>query len=180
MPGSINGWDVLNNPDWSDKRLVSKPIPGRRNVKMYLRKDIAPLFLALAADYNAHFQRLYTAEGYDARAARESTLPSDHYSGTAIDLNGAREGAYGMRNYKWWKVDSRQAFARTLLDKYQVVMWGGSTDFGGSYTNNGCSRCPDWMHWALKPNVTLSQVQAVMEELKIDSRGYQNSRVAGL
>lgn len=176
-PGSssLNGWTCLSSPDWSDRRLTTKLIPGTR-LKMLVRKDTGPLFLALAADYHL-WSRLYTAECYDARTARMASGFSDHYSATAIDLNGNREGAMGMANYKWWKQTSKRNFANALLDKYQIVSWGGSVDFGGSYTNGSYT---DWMHWYLSDGTTLSDVQAVIEDLKIDSRGYQNGRVAGL
>lgn len=170
-PQSINGWTVLNSPDWSDRRLKAGKVPGTRGkVEITAHKDVLPLFLNIAGEYHK-FSKLRAAEGYDAKVAQASPSSwSDHYSGTAMDFNAPYEGALGMGNYKWWQKSERRAFVETMLTTYPVLMWGGSVDFGGSYTNGDDV---DWMHWALKPGTTLSEVQTLISYLQISKNGYR-------
>lgn len=172
MPNSINGWEVLDNPPWSDPRLDTKAIPGVPSRKLKLRREVLPLFLALAKDYHDTIEPIDQGElddwSYSYRDARFSTSWSDHASGTAIDLNASKEGWLGMNNYSWWANPSRHRAAKAIKDRYEVVMWGGSTDFGGDYRNGPTV---DWMHWAIKPGVTVAQVQDVIRKLGIDENG---------
>lgn len=144
-------------------------VPGTKARRQILcEQDVLPLFLNLAAEYHKFF-RIRAIEGYDAKMAKASPNSySDHYSGTAIDINAPYEGAMGMRNYKWWAAPHREAFVRNLLNRYEVLMWGGSVDLGGSYQNGDYV---DWMHWALKPGTTRAEVKAVIDDLGITSRG---------
>ena len=172
MPNSINGWPVLDNPPWSDPRLAKKPIPGVPNRTLTLRAEVLPLFLALAKDY--HDTIAPVDEGalddwsYGYRAARAASAWSDHASGTAIDLNASKEGWLGMSNYSWWANPARHQTAQAIKKRYEVVMWGGSKDFGGDYFNGSTV---DWMHWAIKPGVSVAQVQDVIKRLGIDANG---------
>lgn len=172
MPNSINGWEVLDNPPWSDPRLAKKPVPGVPNRSLTLRREVLPLFLALAKDYHDTIEPIDQGElddwSYSYRDARFSTSWSDHASGTAIDLNASKEGWLGMNNYSWWANPSRHKAAQAIKDRYEVVMWGGSKDFGGDYYNGSTV---DWMHWAIKPGVTVAQVQDVIRKLGIDENG---------
>ena len=172
MPNSINGWEVLDNPPWSDPRLDTKPIPGVPSRKLKLRQEVLPLFLALAKDYHDTIEPIDQGElddwSYSYRDARYSSSWSDHASGTAIDLNASKEGWLGMNNYSFWANPSRHRAAQAIKNRYEVVMWGGSKDFGGDYYNGSTV---DWMHWAIKPGVTVAQVQDVIRKLGIDENG---------
>lgn len=172
MPTSINGWVVLDNPPWSDPRLETKPIPGVPNRKLTMRREVLPLFLALAKDYHDTIAPLDEGElddwSYSYRDARYSSSWSDHASGTAVDLNAGKEGWLGMANYSFWADPKRHKAAQAIKARYEVVMWGGSKDFGGDYYNGSTV---DWMHWAIKPGVSLAQVQAVIKKLGIDENG---------
>jgi hypothetical protein len=177
MPNSINGWPVLDNPPWSDPRLDKKPIPGVPNRTLMLRREVLPLFLALATDY--HRMIAPVNEGalddwaYSYRPARFSSSWSDHASGTAIDLNASKEGWLGMNNYSWWAHPIRRAKIAALLRRYgKCLLWGGSRDFGGAYTNGPSV---DWMHWAIKPGVTVADVQALCKRLRIDENGVRHN-----
>lgn len=172
MPNSINGWPVLDNPPWSDPRLATKPVPGVPDRKLMLRAEVLPLFLALAKDYHDTIAPINEGAlddwAYSYREARYASSWSDHASGTAIDLNASKEGWLGMGNYAFWKNPAKHKAAQDIKKRYEVVMWGGSTDFGGDYRNGPTV---DWMHWAIKPGVTLAQVQAVIKKLGIDANG---------
>ena len=172
MPNSINGWTVLDDPPWSDPRLETKPVPGVPSRSLKLRREVLPLFLALAKDYHDTIapidEGVLDDWSYSYRDARYSSSWSDHASGTAIDLNAGKEGWLGMGNYKWWSNPAKHKAAKAIKDRYEVVMWGGSKDFGGDYYNGSTV---DWMHWAIKPGVTLSQVKSVISKLGIDEDG---------
>lgn len=172
MPNSINGWTVLDNPPWSDSRLAKKPVPGAPNRSLTLRREVLPLFLALAKDYHDTIAPIDEGElddwSYSYRPARQSSSWSDHASGTAVDLNASKEGWLGMNNYSWWANPAKHQAAQAIKKRYEVVMWGGSKDFGGDYYNGSTV---DWMHWAIKPGVSLEQVQTVIKKLGIDEDG---------
>lgn len=172
MPYSINGWPVLDNPEWSDPRLATKPIPACPSRKLMMRAEVLPLFLALASDYHRDIAPLDTGAlddwSYDYRVARFSGSWSDHSSGTAIDLNSNAEGALGYGPLSWWQKAKRAAKARRLKRRYEIVMWGGAKDLGGDYY---LANDTDWMHWALKPGTTLDDVQRVIAKLQIAPDG---------
>lgn len=167
MPESINGWPVLQ-PDSS--MLASKRVPGTERF-LRMRASVLPLFLALAAEYHQRIRPIDEGMlddwGYAYRQARMSESWSDHSSGTAIDLNAAREGAQGTSEFDWWKGE-KSKIARDLLDKYEILMWGGSTQLGGSYEQ---PQNWDWMHWALKPGTDMADVKRVLDKLGIDDDG---------
>jgi len=172
MPNSINGWAVLDNPPWSDPRLDTKPVPGVPSRSLKLRREVLPLFLALAKDYHDTISPIDEGAlddwSYSYRDARYSPSWSDHASGTAIDLNASKEGWLGMNNYSWWANPAKHRAAQAIKQRYEVVMWGGSKDFGGDYHNGSTV---DWMHWAIKPGVTIAQVQDVIKRLGITEDG---------
>jgi len=169
MPTSINGWTVLDNPAWDDPRLTRLKVSGTPCV-FYGRASVAPLFVALALDYHKTIHPLTgrdDVDGYDHRIGRSSSSWSDHASGTASDIRASAEGAQGTGNYSWWK-GAKAAQARKLLAKYEIVMWGGPKDLGGSYGNPANY---DYMHWALKPGTTQADVDRVLKRLRIRPDG---------
>jgi len=169
MPVSINGWPVLDNPPWDDPRLTRLKILGTPCVA-YLRASLAPLFVSLALDYHHTIHPLVNrddVDGYDYRQARAAARWSDHSSGSAIDCRASYEGAQGPDNYDWWD-GPKAAAARVILARYEVVMWGGAKALGGSY---GVPSNYDWMHFALKPETTQSDVNRVVAKLGIRPDG---------
>lgn len=169
VPTSINGWPVLSP---GDSKIATGTIPGTTR-KLTMRKDVLPLFLALAADYNARIsdldnERVIDDWGYAYRKSRLSSAWSDHSSGTAMDLNAAQEGQQNMRPMNWWVRTKNSARATRLKRLYEVVIWGGADECGGDYQN---PRYVDWMHWSLKPGSKPDDVARVIKKLKIGSDG---------
>jgi hypothetical protein len=168
MATSINGWPVLSP---TSSQLVNRRVPGT-NRYLRLRADVAPLLLALAAEYHRKIRSIDTGTyddwGYAYRQANAADAWSDHSSGTAMDLNATGEGAMGSNNYNWWLYNERYKIAKALKAKYGVVIWGGATALGGDYRY---ARNWDWMHWAIRPGVTLSQVKAQIAKLGIRPDG---------
>lgn len=168
MATSINGWPVLQP---TSTRLVTKTIPGTTR-KIKLRGDVAPLFLALAADYHKKIAPIDTGTfddwGYAYREANAADAWSDHSSGTAMDLNATKEGRMGTGPYSWWNSFNRALKARTLKAKYGLFIWGGAASLGGDYR---LARNYDWMHWALKPGTNIQQVRAKINALGIKPDG---------
>jgi hypothetical protein len=169
MPVSINGWPVLPT---NSSKLKTFTIPGT-NRKITLRADIAPILLALAAEYDKKIASVdggtFDDWGYAYRGANASSKWSDHSSGTAMDLNATKEGRMGSGPYSWWKNYNRYLKAKALKAKYACVIWGGSTQLGGDYRQ---MRYWDWMHWAIAPGTSLYEVQRNINRLGIKSNGY--------
>ncbi len=169
MAVSINGWPVLSP---SSSRLGTFVIPGTVR-KITLRKDIAPLLLALAAEYDKAIASIdggtFDDWGYAYRPARLANKWSDHSSGTAEDFNAVKEGRMGTGPYAWWKKNGRYLKAKALKAKYKYVIWGGAASLGGDYRY---SRNWDWMHWAIKPGASLYDIQLHINKLGIKPNGY--------
>ena len=168
MTNSINGWPVLVS---TSPLLVTRAVPGTtRSIRM--RSDVLPLFLALAADYHKTIAPIDTGAvddwGYAYRQSRISPSWSDHSSGTAVDINASAEGRQGTGPLTWWQVNNHHEKAAALKTKYGVVIWGGATSLGGDYGNPVNY---DWMHWAIRPGVTLAQVQSQITKLGIHPDG---------
>jgi hypothetical protein len=167
MPTSINGWDVLDDPAWSDPRITRAKVPGYETWVL-LRKDVAPLFLALVKELYDTIKPPTTriTEGYDYRPARAGGGAwSDHSSGTAVDLWPDSIGAHT------WPPRMDAATAAKIVPivkKYGVILWGAHTSLGGSYTQE---RNNDPMHFALKRDTSLADVKAVIAKLGIQPDG---------
>jgi len=165
---SINGWEVITSR--SDKRLKMKIVPGS-NVKLTMRAEILPLFLALAADFHKEVAPLRNGEcgAYAFRKARQGGgAYSDHSSGTAVDLNWGHEGAMGPNGGMKFMNDAQIKACAEIRNRYKVVIWGGDKAKGGDYKSPASW---DPMHYALKPGVTVADVQKVLAELGIDANG---------
>lgn len=165
---SINGWEVITSR--SDKRLKMKIVPGS-NVKLTMRAEILPLFLALSADFHKEVAPLRNGEcgAYAFRKARQGGgAYSDHSSGTAVDLNWGHEGAMGPNGGMKFMNDAQIKACAEIRNRYKVVIWGGDKKRGGDYSNPVSW---DPMHYALKPGTTVADVQKVLTELGIDANG---------
>lgn len=184
---TINGWPLLSG--YSDPNLVVVQVPGTER-KLTLHKDVAPLLAHFVSRYDKLIRRIdrkhtvFDDWSYSApRKGRASTAWSDHSSGTAVDINAAGEGAQGTRNRKWWTKRSkrlrtfgqrRYKIMQRLLENHEVLMWGGATDLGGSYSQ---PQNWDWMHVAIKPGVTARQVREVTKRKRIGPDGRKLKRV---
>ena len=178
MPTSINGWPVLGSPPWDDKRLTRLAIPGTPCV-FYGRRSVARLFVAIALDYHATIHPLVNrgdVDAYDYRSANASTTGawSDHSSGTAMDVRASAEGAQGPSMYAWWN-GKKAAAARVILQRYEIIMWGGPVALGGSYS---LAKNWDFMHWALKPETSQADVDAMIAKLNIGPDGQRGKLTA--
>lgn len=178
---TINGWPLLSG--YGDRDLVVIEVPGTKR-KLTLHKDVAPLLAHFVSRYDKMIRRIdkpsdiFDDWSYSApRKGRASSVWSDHSSGTAVDINAAREGAQGPRNYKWWTKRSkrlrtfgqkRYKIMQKLLANHEVFMWGGSTELGGQYTQ---PKNWDWMHVAVRPGVTPAEVRAVTKRKRIGPDG---------
>lgn len=180
---SINGWPVIEA--WSSPALKSGDIPGVKDRRLTMDADVLPLFLNFCKWYNRNIYKINKrGEKLDdwsystprmGNAAPNSY--SDHSSGTAIDLNATTVGAQGPARRKWWTKRSkrvrslgrvRHKMIQKKLKHYQVLMWGGASDLGGSYTK---PENWDWMHFAIKPGVSREQVRKRIKELGIGPDG---------
>lgn len=165
---SINGWDVITSR--SDKRLKMKIVPGS-NVKLTVRAEVLPLFLALAADFHKEVASLRNGEcgGYAFRKALQGKgAYSDHSSGTAVDLNWNHEGKMGPNGGMKTMTEAQVKACAEIKKRYKVVIWGGDKKRGGDYSSPASW---DPMHYALKPGTTVADVQKVLVELGIDANG---------
>ena len=166
MERSENGWPVIESQ--SDKSLVVIRIPGTGTpgIPLRLQKDCAPLLAYLAARVHVEVSDLHENNkagkfqdegGYNYRAVRgSSSKPSNHASGTAIDLN-----------WQTWPMGrkamtKKQRTAALLIaeDLEEVIRWGGT------YRSR-----VDEMHWEIRPGVTLAEVKKFIKARGIDKYG---------
>lgn len=171
MNVSISGWPVLTA---GDKRLTVGTVPDTR-IKLRAQRDVLPLLLALASDYHRHVAPLRAGEcgAWAYRTARQAPVWSDHAAGVAVDLNWGHEGAPGPKGgMVTMSADQVRACAQ-LARLYRVILWGGDAARGGAYHDPASW---DPMHFALRPGVTLAQVRAVVQALRIRPDGRRVTR----
>lgn len=165
---SINGWEVIES--YGDPRLDMKRVPGT-TVRIKMRDEVLPLFLALVADYHKEVAKLRPREtgAFNPRKSQLSpTKWSDHASGTAVDINWNHEGAVGP-NGGMKTMTRRQIQACAEIKKrYEIVIWGGDKKRGGDYVTPSYW---DPMHYALKPGTTVKDVKRVIKKLGIKPNG---------
>jgi hypothetical protein len=166
MPRSINRWPVLGERS-SD--LAIGTVPGT-TIRLRMRADVLPLFLALAAEYHRTVAPLRKGEcgAYSHREARAAAAWSDHASGTAMDLNWRHEGAQGPRGGMATMSKAQIKACAALKKRFKVVIWGGDKARGGDYSQ---PRYWDPMHYALKPGTSVAEVRAVIKALRIRPDG---------
>lgn len=129
-------------------------IPGT-NVTLTMRKEIAPLLVAYARDFNTHVEPLKKGScwGFDPKHIEGSSNWSNHAWGGALDLN-APAHPMGLRGTF---STAKKAAIHALLGKYtyqgtRVLRWGGD------YTGR-----PDEMH--IEINVTRSVALAAVKAM---------------
>lgn len=163
---SIGGFAVLRS---GSVALRTGTVPGT-GIRLTMRSDCLPLFLALAAEYHQTVARLRSGEcgAYNYREAAGGGGWSDHAAGVAMDLNWNHEGAAGL--YGGMSTMTRQQIraCAALKAKYGIVIWGGDKARGGDYSQ---PRYWDPMHYALKPYTTVHTVKQKIAALGIGPDG---------
>lgn len=121
----ILGFPVL--PAYGDPALGTYLVPGT-SVKLTLRKEVAPLLLAVARDFDREVEALKVGQcgGFNPRKIAGSSTWSRHALGCAIDLNWT---AHPMGKANTFPA-AKQAAIRKILGRYthggkQVIRWGG-------------------------------------------------------
>lgn len=172
MPQSINGWPVIS-PNHREM-LATGTIPGTSR-KLTTRKELLPLFLALASDYNIHVTSIEKGStdegGWNYRPSRMNSSWSNHSSGTAIDIDWAHEGSQNPRNLLFTDANhpKHHSGIQFMKHKYGEIMnWGGDWGIGhqkkryrralrrGEHVSTSAF---DPMHWEIKKGVSLSDVK---------------------
>jgi hypothetical protein len=158
--GGPNGWPygvVDGGPGFP---IASGVVPGT-NISIQMNKDVLPLFLAFASDYNRLIRPLQSGiTGAYRNVDPKVGNKSNHPSGTALDINWADEGSHytyflgseeeRKANFDWWKGKPSKLAPwkslspepyktmNALMNKYEnVLQWFGPVKLGGYIT--------DWM-----------------------------------
>lgn len=160
MAISENGWKTL---EASSPKLYTWRIPCRGGVvEIRMRGGSVGFLLALAvllwdARIEPVFGKVKDDWGWAARPIRgQTTLLSNHYSGTAVDINATKHnlGAVGTV--------LRAALWRTLMH----LRFRGLLRWGGDYHNR-----KDEMHVEIQPGVVMYQCEARAKALMKTKRG---------
>lgn len=163
---SLNGWLALLP---SSLFLATGTVPGTE-VRLRMRREVLPLFLALAADYHRAVAPLRKGEcgAHNYRPAMGGGGWSDHASGTAVDLNWRHEGAQGPHGGMATMSKAQVAACAALKRKYRILIWGGDKARGGDY-----AKPVNWdpMHFAIAPGVSPAEVAKVIAALRIRDDG---------
>jgi len=169
MATSLNGWPVLV-PTSKLLRTDTVPLTTR---KIRMRKDILPLFLALAFDYHDWIRPIdkgsFDDAGYVYRKSRAINLWSNHASGTALDINWAKEGAQVAANRRFWAKPENIAAIKRIKRVYKVITWGG--DWSPKYW--------DPMHFEITRGVSRKEVLERIEYLDIRYHGVRFNGQSG-
>lgn len=186
---TINGWRLLSG--YSDPMLTTIQVPGTTR-RLTLHKDVAPLMAHFVSRYHKMIRKIdkkgEVFDDWSYSTPREGNAApgqwSDHSSGTAVDINAAKEGAQGPKNREWWMKRSKRVrslgrkrykiMQKLLKNHGDVFMWGGSTELGGSYSQ---PKNWDWMHVAVKPGVTRADIKAVTKKKKIGPNGKRDRKI---
>jgi hypothetical protein len=164
MPTTLNGL----SSELAQRRFT---IPGTTR-DVTLSRDFGPILVALAADYDATVRRIDVGKLDDAGLCKRDARAapghlSNHYNGTAVDLNWSEEGA---QNSNWGK-----RFFSTPVNAVKVARikkrYGAVVRWGGDWKN-----FKDFMHWEIKPGVTQVQARKFMAANRIDMNGNRTSK----
>jgi hypothetical protein len=170
MPTSLNGWPVLTN----SSTLLRTGLVPKTTRKIRMHRDVLPLFLALAFDYDEWIARIDVGPlddaGYAYRQANAANGWSNHASGTALDLNWSKEGAQRASNRAFWAKNDIRLHTTQIKRIYHVVDWGG--DWSAKFW--------DPMHWEIAPGVTKLHVVQQIHKLGIDAKGVRYNNWDGV
>lgn len=159
---TINGYPVLKA---GDGRLKKFTVPGTDRV-MTLRWDVGPYLIAYASEYHRLVRPIDRGTFDDwswapLRSGRASSRPSNHCSGTAVDLNATGEGGQGAAARSWWKANPiKLAQFKRLQKKYRLL------EFGYNW-----KKFWDPMHAEIRTGVTPEMVELELARLGIDRNG---------
>jgi TP901 family phage tail tape measure protein len=183
-----NGWPHLTS--YNSPLLARKNIPGTQ-IGLTARKEVLPLFLAIASEYNKRLRKVDPTQSaaFDLRLNRshDERAKSNHPSGTAMDINWNQEGAYSdsLALFDWWNgrkspsapwssISVRPASeARNIKNRFnrfgEIIEWYGSSKVGGDWIGYK----PDWMHWQIsqKTKPGPDKVKDITRRLGIDDQG---------
>lgn len=164
---SANGWQVIDGSTDGPLPRLRKwviPTPGApADRHLYMRDGSAGFLLAhLALWFHEKVERLdlgvWDEWGYAPRPIRGGSTPSNHASGTAMDLNATRH-PMGVPIARTFTAGQVKAIRRRLK------VYGGRIDWGGDWTR------PDGMHFELSPGSTLAGVESRARQLIDTPRG---------
>jgi len=170
MPTSLNGWTVLTNTS----TMLKVGLVPKTTRKIRMQREILPLFLALAFDYDEWIapidQGPLDDAGYAYRKANAANGWSNHASGTALDINWTKEGAQKATNRTFWAKNDIRLRVSQLKRIYHVLDWGG--DWSKAYW--------DPMHWEIAPGVSKWHVAQQIHFLGIDAKGVRHNNWDGV
>lgn len=148
MAVSQNGWDLLE-PD--SPLLYRWVVPGADRTFLLVSGAPGFVLIHLALWFHEQIQPLNKAGdlfdegGYAIRIILGSTTPSNHQSGTAVDLNATRY-PLGTELMRPWRV------AKILL---RMAFYGGVLKWGGSFIKR-----KDQMHFEINKDRAACEVLA--------------------
>lgn len=142
MARSQNGWTVLDG--YGDARLVNIP----KIIGKVRGEPVSTIFADLVEVFDQTVEDVELGRddwGFAPRPIRGGTTPSNHASGTAIDLNAQRHGL-GLRG----TFSAAQVSAiRRLLDRYRTAAGKPVVRWGGDYTGRA-----DEMHFEIVGSIS--------------------------
>jgi len=121
---SINGFSVVK---FGDSALAKFAVPGT-SVRLSLRKEIAPLMLALARDFHRNVESIKKGEcwGHDFRKISGTDTWSHHAAGIAIDLNAPEHPRFKHGTFSSAEVRAiRDLLSNHSYQGVKLFRWGG-------------------------------------------------------
>lgn len=151
MTASANGWRVLTREQCADIHVPGGVLP--------VHPALAPVFADLAGRFHTLVEELQWPGcwGWADRPIRGSDTgtPSNHASGTAIDLN-APHHPQGVPAGKTFGRAQVSAISMLLSRYHGLIVWGGSWSLPDT----------DAMHFELRQGATFEEVTALAAELR--------------
>lgn len=160
MANSENGWQVI--PAYGDALLHTWRIPTKGGeTRINMRRGSVGFVLAHAVLYwDDHIEPVHGKVlddwGYAPRPVRGSTVPSNHASGTAVDVNATRHPL----GVKWTMHGMFNTLRRWLSSSVYVVNGRSILRWGGTYSGRR-----DEMHIEIRPGVTMRECEIVAKRL---------------
>lgn len=163
---SVLGFTVV---DYGSSAIGTYTVPGTA-VKLSVRKEIAPLLIGFARDFNTRVEALHSGWcwGFNPRHIAGSSTWSNHAWGGAIDLNAPAHPQGKSNTFS----TAKRAAIGNLLTAYsykgtRLIRWGGS------YTTTR-----DDMHFEINVSRTVALAAvAAMKPLVAGSRTVKRGSV---
>lgn len=165
VPKSLSGHPVIRYSISPALRTIK--VPGRP-VQVKVRRDYAPLFARLLVLLDAKVEPIQQRNtwGYNYRPARLGNGWSDHAAGAAIDVWSDGIGAVNSKKI----TKAEEVAIRGILERFKtrdgrrVFGWGGSAE-------DGYVRTKDYMHFFIRPGISLADVAEVTKSLGLRKDG---------